>query len=180
LKVACGLSLFALIDRQGALHTWGSGLSGQLGHGHTRSVPRPTKVAALAGESVVHVAVGHYSCMAVSLSGSLYSWGLDGQGKGCLGHGPGIAEVWEPLAVAHLKGVHIEEACFGHNKREAFALARSAQGVVYAWGGVDIEGETGATSGVVMGHGPGVTRLDLPTEVAKLTHFEKYGARAPR
>ena len=129
-------------------------------------------MAALAGQTVTNVCIGYYSAMAVTLSGALYSWGLDGDSTGCLGHGHGIAEVWEPLAVQHLQGIHIEEAALGQNKHEPFALARSASGAVFAWGG-SAERDS-PVSGVIMGHGPGVARQELPAEVSKLAHFERH------
>jgi len=164
--IACGCAMYMLIDRQGQLFTWGSGLSGQLGHGHTKGMASPSKVA-IRKDQIWQAVAGYYSALAVTTEGLVFSWGLDG-GLGCLGHGPAISEVWEPLLVADLEGVKIEEIAMSQKERQCFSLARSMQGVVFAWGG-------GIDSSAATGHGAEEGCVDRPLEVTKLSYLDKFG-----
>jgi len=162
-KVASGSACFMLIDKNGALFSWGSGLSGQLGHGNTQSLTSPKKVAGFGSITVMEIALGYFSAMAITKGGMLWSWGLDNDsGVGCLGHGPGFSEVWEPLQIASLVDVQIEEVKMGQNKHMCFAMARDQEGVLYSWGG-------GVEHPTLLGHGSAVDRIEFPTQL-KLHH----------
>jgi hypothetical protein len=76
-RVFAGNSSIALVDRTGALWTWGSNGSGQLGLGDfaTRSAPTKTSLS-----DVVSAAVGHDWVLAATRSGMVYAFGNNATG----------------------------------------------------------------------------------------------------
>ena len=83
--VACGHYAVAATSVDGALYTWGNGDRGQLGHGHTRSLAEPSRVAALRDSFVWDARFGRNFLLALTAAGELYTCGAsDG---GVLGHG---------------------------------------------------------------------------------------------
>lgn len=70
----------AAVTSEGRLYTWGSGRSGQLGHGDVLPAPAPRLVRGLGWPRVrvVAVSAGPHHTGAVAADGRLYCWG-DGQ-----------------------------------------------------------------------------------------------------
>ena len=65
-QVSCGPFHTCAVSSGGRLFSWGDGLCGKLGHGHSLSCAEPRQVAALADQTVLHVACGvwHTACIA--------------------------------------------------------------------------------------------------------------------
>lgn len=132
-SVACGHTYTAAVLRDGSLHTWGTGLAGQLGlgDGAAPSQPLPVRVPLLgrAGPGscirVEHIACGPYHLAAASREGVLYTWG-DGM-FGRLGHGShdGAAS---PRAVDALRGSWVLGVACGWWHTAAVAVAREDLG----------------------------------------------------
>ena len=80
-QVACGATHTALLTAGGAVYTLGSGVRGALGHGGREDTKVATRVAALAGVPVAHVAAGDNTTLAVSATGLAYAWGLNKVGQ---------------------------------------------------------------------------------------------------
>ena len=82
--VACGGDHTLVVTRTGALFAFGDGFHGQLGLGSTSNIDLPAEVR-INGAVVTHAACGEIHSIAVSESGSVWTWGCKNHGK--LGHG---------------------------------------------------------------------------------------------
>lgn len=72
--VSCGGDMFAAVDIEGTLFTWGNG--GMMGHGDEGDYKdSPTVVAALVGQRVTVVSCGMEHVAAVTEEGQLWTWG---------------------------------------------------------------------------------------------------------
>ena len=109
--IACGQTHSAAIVSPGTLFTWGHGMHGRLGHGHTDRLATPTRVRLLDGTSVTSVACGQSHTAAVNDCGLVFTWGdgFDGQ----LGHGSASAS-HVPKRVASLRVEHNAEVHTQH------------------------------------------------------------------
>ena len=116
----------AAVTEGGALWTWGSnkhvlGLGGKVA-----SVPVPRPVKALAGTTIVDIALGDDHGAAVSDAGLLFTWGYGGfpfWKQGALGHGDRVDQP-EPALVEAFR-----ESQTGPG-REGFAGGKQAPGAV--------------------------------------------------
>nr|XP_040019196.1 RCC1 domain-containing protein 1-like [Gasterosteus aculeatus aculeatus] len=70
-----------LLSASGAVHTWGLGSHGQLGHGGLASEEEPRIVEALWGMPMSHVATGGWHSVCISDGGDLYVWGWNESGQ---------------------------------------------------------------------------------------------------
>ena len=83
--IAAGERHCAAVSASGELFTWGAGHAGQLGHGETLARLVPTAVGALHGRQVTMVACGMEHTVAVTQSGSAFSFGSSKHGRLGLG-----------------------------------------------------------------------------------------------
>ncbi|KAG8012939.1 E3 ISG15--protein ligase HERC5 [Nibea albiflora] len=83
--IACGEKHTAVLTKDGAVFTFGSGQHGQLGHNSFRDELRPRLVAELWGAKVSKIACGRHHTLVLMDSKRLYSFGCDEHGK--LGRG---------------------------------------------------------------------------------------------
>ena len=95
-RIACGAHHCIALTSAGAVHTWGRGSRGQLGHGDDADVaePRPLAVKKKGDYGsralkVVQVAAGDDHSMAVTNEGGLWVWGDGGDGRLGLAEAPG-------------------------------------------------------------------------------------------
>ncbi|XP_059190794.1 probable E3 ubiquitin-protein ligase HERC3 [Centropristis striata] len=104
IHISCGKDHTAVLTKDGAVFTFGSGQYGQLGHNSFSNEPRPRLVAELWGSKVTKFACGRNHTLVMTDSKRLYSFGCGEQGQ--LGHGeethPSV-----PLPV-HLPQGHIQ------------------------------------------------------------------------
>jgi alpha-tubulin suppressor-like RCC1 family protein len=113
----------------GSVYAWGTGSQGQLGNGGTSPASTPVAVSLPAGVTAKQVAAGGYFSVALTSTGKVYAWGDDSSGE--LGNGTTInAPTSTPVAVSLPSGVSVTQIAAG----EAFALALTSTGQVYAWG----------------------------------------------
>ncbi len=84
---AYGTAHIAAIQSDGTLWTWGTGGSGELGHGDTVSRSSPTQVGTLT--TWVHTVTGGSSTLALKSDGTLWGWGANTFGR--LGFGDAVA-----------------------------------------------------------------------------------------
>ncbi|KAJ0041685.1 hypothetical protein NL108_008462, partial [Boleophthalmus pectinirostris] len=82
--ISCGLSHTAVLTKDGAVFTFGSGQHGQLGHNSFRDELRPRLIAELLGAKVKQVACGRQHTLVMTESQRLFSCGCGDQGQ--LGH----------------------------------------------------------------------------------------------
>ena len=147
--VSAGVSHSLALTADGALWSWGGGLSGKLGHGDEQGQLLPKKVEGLAGQRVLAVSAGEVHSLALAADGAVWSWG--GGAGGRLGHGdrqnqllPKQVEAFADQRVVAVSagGVH--------------SLALTADGAVFAWG----KGEDGC-----LGHAEDLSNQLLPKKI---------------
>ena len=94
-RVAAGADHSVVLRASGAVHTFGRGARGQLGHGDRAARSTPSRVASsLLGSNIAHVAAGTHFTTVVKLTGrraadggagsiawQLYSWGTNDWGQ---------------------------------------------------------------------------------------------------
>ncbi|XP_070686886.1 probable E3 ubiquitin-protein ligase HERC4 [Pempheris klunzingeri] len=83
--VSCGKDHTAILTKDGAVFTFGSGQYGQLGHNSFSDELRPRLVAELWGAKVTRIACGRCHTLVLTGSKRVYSFGCGEQGQ--LGHG---------------------------------------------------------------------------------------------
>ena len=88
-QTACGAGSMLILDASGHVYSVGACSYGTLGLGATTEASTPTRVSALAGIRIKHIAHGGRQAMAVSEDGDVYTWGAGGSiTRACgLGHG---------------------------------------------------------------------------------------------
>ncbi|XP_049844846.1 E3 ubiquitin-protein ligase HERC2 [Schistocerca gregaria] len=115
--------------------SWGDGDYGKLGRGGSDGCKVPMKIESLAGLGVIKVECGSQFSVALTRSGSVYTWGKGDYHR--LGHGTDD-HVRRPRKVASLQGKKIICIATG----SLHCVACSDQGEVYTWGDND-EGQLG-------------------------------------
>ena len=84
LQVSCGAQIFAAVKIDGTLWTWGTNNFGQLGDNSTTNRYSPVQTA-IGGTDWKQVGCGSNEMAAIKNSGTLWTWGYNGQGQ--LGQG---------------------------------------------------------------------------------------------
>jgi alpha-tubulin suppressor-like RCC1 family protein len=113
----------------GHVYAWGDDTDGALGNGTTgRFSATPVRVSLPSGTTAMAVAAGGAHGLALSTSGTVYSWGSNQLGH--LGNGTSVADSATPVPVSLPKGVSVTAIADGGGH----ALALDAAGRVYAWG----------------------------------------------
>eukprot|EP00941_MAST-03F_sp_MAST-3F-sp1_P003873 g3873.t1 len=79
--IACGCWHSAALTADGAVYTWGSCKSGQLGQAHRNAAPIPRVVLEGIGGGVKHIACGTAHTAAITDTGELYTWGKCDDGR---------------------------------------------------------------------------------------------------
>ena len=131
-RLAAGHFHSLFIDGEGRLSSCGStGYNFQSILGHDEDVAQlytPTRLPSmLGGERAVSVSAGGYHCLALTVSGAVWSWGSGGDGQ--LGHGDTQNQLL-PKKVEAFAGQRViaVSTALGHN------LALTADDGVWSWG----------------------------------------------
>ncbi|XP_054270101.1 E3 ubiquitin-protein ligase HERC2 isoform X2 [Macrosteles quadrilineatus] len=135
--VACGsgdAQTLAITDDD-SVWSWGDGDYGKLGRGGSDGCKVPMKIESLAGLGVIKVECGSQFSVALTRSGSVYTWGKGDYHR--LGHGTDD-HVRRPRKVAALQGKKVISIATG----SLHCVACTDQGEVYTWGDND-EGQLG-------------------------------------
>ena len=74
-QVSCTHRHALALSTGDALFSWGIGDSGQLGNGSTDSSDMPVRVRMLERGSVVSIAAGQHTSLALARNGEMWSWG---------------------------------------------------------------------------------------------------------
>ena len=109
-EIACGCWHSAALSKSGAVFTWGSCKSGQLGQAHKNSVPAPKVMFHGKGGGVVKVACGTAHTAALCANGDLYTWGKHEHGR--LGY-KALADQATPKLVTALRGIKLRDITCG-------------------------------------------------------------------
>ncbi|XP_033824433.1 probable E3 ubiquitin-protein ligase HERC3 isoform X2 [Periophthalmus magnuspinnatus] len=127
--ISCGLLHTAVLTKDGAVFTFGSGQHGQLGHNSFRDELRPRLIAELLGSKVIQVACGRQHTLVMIESRRLFSFGCGELGQlGQRGESPAV-----PLPVhlppEHSEGVKIGSCFAGPNCSFAMCFSEDMQTV---------------------------------------------------
>eukprot|EP00466_Bigelowiella_natans_P003540 jgi/Bigna1/73249/fgenesh1_pg.23_\ len=125
--ISCGHYHNAVIATKNTVHSWGSDLSGQCGHGRAENMWKPKWVMAISGKSVMDVSCGRTHTLMVA-SGQVYSWGASS--FGALGHSEQNFDQLNPTRIRALRRTAAKQVAAGCEH----SLALSNSGEVYAWG----------------------------------------------
>ncbi|XP_060526978.1 E3 ubiquitin-protein ligase HERC2 [Cylas formicarius] len=123
---------FMALDKNGRVYSWGNGDGGRLGHGDSASGDEPILIEALADKEIAYIECGTTYSAAVSVGGTLYTWGRGNYGR--LGHGT-FDDCLVPTPVAALGGHHVTRVACGSG--DAHTLCVTSQGRVFSWGDGD-------------------------------------------
>lgn len=119
------------VTSKGAVYSFGSNMSGQLGHGTTQEEWRPRQIRSLQGVRIIQAAAGTGRTMLISDAGRVYAFGKDSFGEAEYGV-PGTKLVTTPQLVESLKDIFVVQAAIGN----FFTAVLSREGRVYtfSWG----------------------------------------------
>ena len=126
-RVSCGGDFSACISDKGRLYTWGRGNYGNLGHGNTDSLSKPTVVQSLSDQGIIGISCGSKHMLAITTSFRVYSWGNGGHGR--LGHGDTTGTA-TPRPIEALINQNIMQASCG----DSHTAVVSTLGAIYSWG----------------------------------------------
>ncbi|KAL2547151.1 Regulator of chromosome condensation (RCC1) family protein [Forsythia ovata] len=120
-----------VVTSKGAVYSFGSNSSGQLGHGTTEEESRPRLIRSLQGIRIIQAAAGANRTMLISDTGRVYSFGKESFGEAEYG-AQGNKLVTTPQLVESLKDIFVVQAAIGN----FFTAVLSREGVVYtfSWG----------------------------------------------
>ncbi|KAJ1206132.1 hypothetical protein NDU88_001541 [Pleurodeles waltl] len=128
IQVACGDHHCMALSKGGELFTWGENTHGQLG---LRSQPlresTPQLVEHLKGSPLVQITAGSAHSVALSLTGTVYSWGNNTAGQLGLGH---MENQYLPTVVEALWNKSVEFVTCG----DEHTAVLSKDGLVYTFG----------------------------------------------
>ncbi|KAK9875133.1 hypothetical protein WA026_005926 [Henosepilachna vigintioctopunctata] len=137
IDVACGSgdAQTLCITDDDNVWSWGDGDYGKLGRGGSDGCKVPMKIESLTGLGVIKVECGSQFSVALTRSGSVYTWGKGDYHR--LGHGTSD-HVRRPKKVSALQGKKIISIATG----SLHCVACSDEGEVFTWGDND-EGQLG-------------------------------------
>jgi alpha-tubulin suppressor-like RCC1 family protein len=122
--LSAGASHSLAVTSDGRVYAWGSNGSNQLGDGTSTTRTVPTLLPSLSG--ITMVAAGDSHSLAATHDGRVYAWGSNGSGR--LGDGTTTARS-TPVLITGAPANVIAIAA-----GDAFSLALTSSGSVYAWG----------------------------------------------
>jgi alpha-tubulin suppressor-like RCC1 family protein len=131
--VAAGSAHSVALKSDGSLWVWGAGDSGQLGLANLDPQPQPAQVTSLA--DVKAIAAGRAHTLALKADGTLWSFGANESGQ--LGNG-----LTEPSSTPLPVSGGWSSSIVGIAAGDAFSLALTATGEVWAWG-ANTDGQIG-------------------------------------
>lgn len=115
-SMSCGQSFSIALTEDGELYSWGYNGNGQLGLGSSSNQQSPQRVNGLQGKFIKKIACGMAHVLALTDTGTLYSWGANSYGQLGIGSTLNIAvptevqaeERWADIAGHHY--THISAA----------------------------------------------------------------------
>lgn len=138
--VAVGAGVYAVIDTEGQVWTWGVNWNGRLGDGTTTSRFTPARVKRSSAPNdyltgIVSIAAGGGTLAAVDADGNIWTWGAGA--NGALGNGFTVDQSY-PVQVLTSSGGNpaiplpgVSEVACGSS---GFCIARTRNGGVFGWG----------------------------------------------
>lgn len=124
--VACGENHTLAVKKDGTLWAWGSNEYGQLGTGNQKDSNKPVQVKMPGGKMAADVEADYYYSAAVALDGTMYTWGLNTNGR--LGQGNAS------FSDCSLTPTAVCSDVIAYSLGRVTAAAVKKDGSVYAWG----------------------------------------------
>ncbi|CAG2100695.1 unnamed protein product [Medioppia subpectinata] len=130
--IECGLHHTLALTDAGRVYAWGYNDIGQLGNGNTINQYKPIKVVGgLTGCRVISIACGGNHSLAVTDTGSVFGWGLNGNGQLGLGH---TIKQSLPVRIQYFNDLKVTKVAAG----KCHTMFLSNEGNVYTCGCNDI------------------------------------------
>jgi Alpha-tubulin suppressor and related RCC1 domain-containing proteins len=130
-SLSSGQDFSVALTSSGNVFTWGLNSYGQLGDGTKTNHVTPVQISpsCFGGQSITSLCCGASFSLALTSSGSVYSWGANSSGQ--LGDGTSVHRyVPTPVPTSNFGGETVSSlACAGSN-----SLAMTSSGKVYSWG----------------------------------------------
>ena len=127
---AAGLNFSAAIKNDGTLWLWGANTSGQLGDNTTVNKSSPVQ-AVTTGTNWLTVSCGYADTFAIKTLGTLWGWGLNGQGQ--LGDNT-IVNKSSPVQTISLTSNWVQVSCSGVDTNNNSTIALKSNSTLWAWG----------------------------------------------
>ncbi|KAI8830380.1 hypothetical protein BJ741DRAFT_712136 [Chytriomyces cf. hyalinus JEL632] len=139
-SVSCGSKHTLLLTRSGSVWAFGDNSGGQIGmESKLRTSSGAYLIKSLSSFSVKKVAAGANFSLALTISGSVFSWGFNTVGQ--LGHGNKLPSLYTPTRIAKLNNI-VDISCGGSH-----CAAIDAKGTCFVWG----SGSHGQTASIAPG-----------------------------
>lgn len=133
-EIGSGYQFTIALTSSGNIFAWGNGSDGQLGTGNTISIASPRDITAffnlLAGEKIIHIAVGYDYAIAVSSGGRIFCWGDGYYGQ----LGSGYTENLSPFEFSANFNLEVTEVIINVQIFGRVSYALSSLGRVFVWG----------------------------------------------
>ncbi|OMJ84574.1 hypothetical protein SteCoe_14244 [Stentor coeruleus] len=137
-SVTCGKYHTLVLNKDGFLYSFGSGIFGVLGHGGALSTDSPQLIKTISDKVIKEIACGEAHSLALTQHGEVYAWGRGYEGQ--LGIRNSVEASSVPKYIDSFYSKHIKTVACG--QRSSFAI--ELDGKIYSWG----EGRCGQ-----LGHG---------------------------
>jgi alpha-tubulin suppressor-like RCC1 family protein len=168
--VAVGLGVYAVIDNQGQVWTWGVNWNGRLGDGTTnpRYTPARVQKSAMPGDyltGVETISAAGGTVAAVNADGEIWTWGAGA--NGALGNGFTVdssypVQVLQPDSNNTTSPVlGVEQVACGSS---GFCIALARNGTVYGWGS-NAFSQLGLPGGGALSLATGIGISQAPTDL---------------
>jgi alpha-tubulin suppressor-like RCC1 family protein len=162
--VAAGADHSLALTSTGTVKSWGLNTQGQLGDGSTTQRTSPVSVTGLGSNVIVAIAAGASHSVALTSTGTVFTWGLNTSGQLGIGStNPSTSTTAVP--VTGLTGVVAIAAHSNHT------LALKSDGTLVGWGG-NFNGQLGDGTNVTPRSSP-VTVLG-PSGIARIAAGENF------
>ena len=115
------------LKNNNSLWVWGQGTSGELGLGATSSVYAPTNLSSQ-GNVWISCSAGHSYSLAITASGSLYSWGTNNSGQ------LGLGNTTNTSTPVQIGGQQWLQVAASPDYTNPHTLAIRRDGTLWAWG----------------------------------------------
>ncbi len=135
IAIAAGTAHAAALRADGTVWTWGAHGNGALGNGSLNDSSIPVQVLGVGGTGVLSgvtaIAAGQEHTVALTADGSIFAWGLNGNGQ--LGNGSTVSTN-TPVLVLDAQGSGVLGGAVGISAGNVHTIALLSDDTVWTWG----------------------------------------------